>query len=327
MAVPASLTEALDNLYTTTWQNMKSTVADQIFDATPFWFWMRKNDALESVAGGRFLEEPLRYTKSERVKFIGKGGTVDLSDQELLTAAVDDWKYLVDSIVRFGVDDLKNRGRNRIINFMQAKLDTSKDSLIDKLEIVLFDNSAETAGLRFNDLQDLVADDPTAAVSIHGLSQSTNTWWRNKTKNMTGLSFTIHGHAEMRTMLNNTSNNITTDRPNIIVSGQTPYEDYEDTVLEQKRIVNKTLGDAGFENIEFKGIPMIWSPSCADTRMYFLNTRFLKFKYDPMAFFDMTEWKPIPEQVNDRAAQILIGGQLMTSRRRVHGVLHTIDTR
>ena len=35
----ATLTEQLDNLYTTTWQNMKSVVGDNIFDATPFWFW------------------------------------------------------------------------------------------------------------------------------------------------------------------------------------------------------------------------------------------------------------------------------------------------
>jgi len=325
MAVPNTLSEALDNLYTTTWQNMKRVVVDQIFDSTPFWFWLKANGGLESVSGGRFLTEPLRYAKSERVKFIGRGGTVSLSDQEFLTEAVDDWKYLVDSIVRFGVDDQKNRGKNRIMSFMNAKLANSRDSLVDKIESTLpADNTS--VPLSFVGLQTLVADDPTASVTVHGINQNSNTWWRNQTKDMTGLSFAIQGHAEMRTMLNDTSNNIRNDSPNIILSGQTPYEYYEDTVTEQKRIVNKKLGDAGFENIQFKGIPMIWSPSVASTRMYFLNTRFLKFKFDPSMNFDMTEWKAIPDQVNDRAAQIIIAGNLMTSRRRVHGVLHTIDT-
>lgn len=325
MAVPNTLSEALDNLYTTTWQNMKMNLVDQIFDATPFWFWMKANNALESVAGGRFLTEPLRYAKSERVKFIGKGGTVDLSDQEFMTTAVDDWKYLVDSIVRFGVDDQKNRGRNMIINFMNAKLTNSKDSLIDKVESSLFtDNSANP--LDWNGLPTIVPDDPTASSTVHGINQSTFTWWRSKSTNMTGESFAVFGHDRMRTMLNDTSQNKGSDKPNIIVSGQTPYEYYEDLVVEQKRIVNKKLGDAGFQNIEFKGIPMIWSPACPDTKMYFLNTKFLKFKFDPMMNFDMTTWKDIPEQVNDRAAQIIVAGNLMTSRRRVHGVIHTIDT-
>ena len=325
MAVPNTLSEVLDNLYTTTWQNMKRVVVDQIFDSTPFWFWLKANGGLESVSGGRFLTEPLRYAKSERVKFIGRGGTVSLSDQEFLTEAVDDWKYLVDSIVRFGVDDQKNRGKNRIMSFMNAKLANSRDSLVDKIESTLpADNTS--VPLSFVGLQTLVSDSVSGSLVVHGINQQGNTWWRNQTKDMTGLSFAIQGHAEMRTMLNDTSNNIRNDSPNIILSGQTPYEYYEDTVTEQKRIVNKKLGDAGFENIQFKGIPMIWSPSVASTRMYFLNTRFLKFKFDPSMNFDMTEWKAIPDQVNDRAAQIIIAGNLMTSRRRVHGVLHTIDT-
>lgn len=318
-----NLTEALDNLYTTTWQNMKESLTDQIFDATPFWFWLKEHGGLESVSGGRFITEPLRYAKSDKVKFIGKGGTVSLGDFEFATIANYEWRYLVDSIVRFMVDEQKNRGRNRIINLMQSKLDNSKDSLIDQIETTLF---AAQSGLAFNGLQDLVADDPTTG-AVGGITgDSDNVWWRNQFKDMVGSSFAVNGQTEMRTMLNNAGNNIRNDFPNIIVSGQTPFERYEDSVQEQKRIVNKKLGDAGFANIEFKGIPMVWSPSAANTRMYFLNTRFLKFVFDPMLNFDMTEWKPIPDQVNDRAAQIVLAGNLITSRRRVHGVIFNQDT-
>jgi len=323
MPAVRNLTEALDNLYTTTWQNMKQTAVDQIYDATPFWFWLKEHDGLESTAGGRFLTEPLRFAKSDRVKFIGRGGTVSLSDNDFLTVANDDWKYLTDSLVRFGVDDQKNRGKNMIMSFMKAKLDNSNDSLIDKMEISLF--AASPAALDFNSLPQIVKNDPTTT-TLHGIDPAVHTWWRNKTKDMTGLSFAINGIAEMRTMRNNCSNNMKSDAPNIIVSDQASYEKYEDTVQEQKRIVNKKLGDAAFENIEFKGIPMVWSPSAPADEIRFLNTKFLKFKFDPTMNFDMTEWKPIPDQVNDRAAQVIVAGNLMTSRRRVHGVLHTIDT-
>ena len=318
-----NLTEALDNLYTTTWQNMKESLTDQIFDATPFWFWLKAHGGLESVSGGRYITEPLRYAKSDKVKFIGKGGTVSLGDYEFATIANYEWRYLVDSIVRFMVDEQKNRGRNRIINLMQSKLDNSKDSLIDQIETTLF---AAQSGLAFNGLQDIVADDPTTGTLGGIIGDSTNTWWRNKTKDMVGSSFAINGQAEMRTILNDAGNNIRGDSPNIILSGQTPYERYEDSVQEQKRIVNKKMGDAGFTNIEFKGIPMVWSPACANTRIYFLNTKFLKFVFDPMLNFDMTEWKPIPDQVNDRAAQIVLAGNLVTSRRRVHAVIFNQDT-
>lgn len=324
MAVVHSLTEAIDNLYTTTWQNMKSKATDQIFDATPFWFWLKEHGHLKAVEGGRFITEPLRYAKSERVQFIGRGGTVNLDRNEYLTAAIYDWKYLVDSLVRFGVDDQKNRGKNQIMSQMETDLSVSQQSLIDQMETSLFSENSDV--LAFLGLRDVVQDDPTNDETFAAINQQNNTWWRNQFKDMASESFAAFGLARMRTLFNNCGNNMSSDFPDFIVSGQTPYERYEDSVEEQKRIVNKKLGDASFENIEYKGVPMVWSPACANTRMYFLNTRHLNFTYDPMMFFDMTEWKPIPDQVNDRAAQIILAGELTTGRRRVHGVLFGMDT-
>jgi len=319
-----TLTEAVDNLYTTTWQNMKDTVRDQIYDATPFWFFMKDKGKIEHVSGGRFLTEPLRYAKNDNVVWIGKGGTVNLSDKEFLTVAKYDWRYIVGTIVRFGVDDQQNRARNLIINLMNAKLDNIQDSLIDTLESALAQGTGGvTTGI--DGLQAAVADDPTTG-TYGGIDSSTFTWWRNKVKDMTGLSFATNGIAEMRTLLNNCMNNLRQDAPDLILSGQTPYEFYEDTVLDFYRTTNNKLADAGFLNQTFKGIPMVWSPAVANTRMYFLNTNFLKIVVDPMLEFEMTEWKPIPEQVNDRAAQIVTAIQVVASRRRTHGVLFDIDT-
>jgi hypothetical protein len=319
-----TLTESLDNLYTTTWQNMKSTVIDQIFDSTPFWFWMKDKNKLESVAGGRYLTEPLQYAKNESVSWIGKGGTVSMNDYEFLTTAKYDWKYLVANIVRFGVDDQQNRGKNQIISLMNSKFTNTQNSLVDEMESKLFASAA--SGDEIDGLQHLVRDDPTSDTSVGEINQSTYTWWRNQTKSMTGLSCATNLIPEMRTMRNNCQNNLAMDAPDIIVSGQTPYEYYEDVAFDKYQVQNTKLAEMGFANQTFKGIPMIWSPSCADTRMYFLNTKFITFAYDPMMNFDMTEWKPIPDQVNDRAAQIILAGSFKVSRRRCQGVLHTIDT-
>ncbi len=324
MAVP-TLTESLDNLYTTTWQNMKSTVRDQIFDSSPFWFWLKEKGKLKTVEGGRFLTEPLQYAKNDNVSWIGKGGTVTLNDFEHLTIAQYNWRYLVGSIVRFGVDDQQNRGKNRIINLMMSKLDNTQNSLISELETRLFAAAgSQTAGI--DGLQLLAADDPTTSTNVGAINQNTYSWWRNKTKDMASSSFAANGVSEMRTMLNNTGNNLKMDFPDIIISGQTPFEWYEDINLGYYQITSNKLADAGFMNQTFKGIPMVWSPSCASTRMYFLNTDFIYFQYDPMMNFDMTEWKPIPDQVNDRAAQIVLAGALTVARRRCQGVIFGIDT-
>jgi hypothetical protein len=315
---------------------MKSGIADQILDGTPCWFWLKQNNGLEKVVGGRFITEPVRYATSQNIKYITKGGAVPLSDQEFLTIAHDNWRYLTDSIVRFGVDDQQNRGKNEIINLMTAKLDNSRDSLTDEME-ARFCGSAGTD--QFNGLQDIVAEDPTAD-TLHNIASATYTWWRNQYLDYDDTStvddFSSDGDEWMNNMVNKCSKGQRMESPNIILCGQGVWEAYFVTTVEQRRVTNKTLGDAGFQNIEFRGIPMVWSPQIAPTdgnatsgtnhgTMYFINTRYLKFKYDPSMFFDMTEWKAIPEQVNDRVAQIITGGNLMTNRRRAHGVIFDIE--
>jgi hypothetical protein len=279
-----TLTEQLDNLYTTTWELRKSNVADNIFTATPFWFWMKDKGKLKQERGGRFIMEPLEYSKNDTVSWIGKGGTVTLNDYEFLTESKWDWRYLVASMVRFGVDDQQNRGKAAIMKLLNRKISNTQNSLTDKVEEDLFDTQS---GDSIEGLQDLVPDNGTD--SVGGIDGSSYSWWNNNSTNMTGKSFAVYGVDYMRSMLNDCSNNRQQDRPDIIVCGQTPYEYYDREVEPQRRVVNKKLGDASFENIEYKGIPLIWSPECSNQRMYFLNTTFLYFTYDPMMYFDMTE--------------------------------------
>ena len=321
----SSLTEALDNLYITTWVNMKGEAADNIFNATPFWAWMKSNSRFKEVSGGRFLPEPLEYAENDGVGFIGKGGTVPMNDREFLTEAIYDWHYLVAPLVRFGTDDHKNRGKALIMNYVNSKLSNAQNSQITVLESTLFAGAGAVGGA-FNGLQLLVADDPTTSTTVGGINQSTYSFWRNRTSNLTGVSFATTGLARMRTLYNDCMNNRAQDRPDIIMSGQTPYELYEDSAFDKLQIYNVKMTDLGFEHLVFKSTPMVWSPACANTRMYFLNTRFLYFVMDPGLYFDMTEWKPIPNQVNDRAAQIISACSLVTNRRRVQGVLRGIDT-
>jgi len=303
---------------------MKGGAVDNIFDATPFWFFLRDKGKLQTQTGGRHILEPIEYAKNDGVKFIGKGGTVSLNDREFLTEAVYDWRYLIAPLVRFGVDDQVNRGRTKIMSLVNSKLSNAENSLTDTLETTLAANVG-AAGGAFDGLQHLVQDDPTSSTVVGLINQSANSWWQNKTNDMNGISFATSGVDRMRTMLNDVTNNRLKDRSDIILTGQTVFEYYEDAAFAKLEISSTKLAELGFDTQTFKGIPMVWSPAIG-LRMYFLNTRFIRAVYDPAMFFDMTEWKAIPEQVNDRAAQIAIAITTTTSRRRVQGVIHTIDT-
>ena len=351
MAALNSLTQYLDNLYTTTWQNRMEGVADNVFASTPFWFWLKDKGKFKKQRGGRFIEESLEYASNSNIRWVGRGSTVPLNDYEMLTIARYEWRNVAASIVRFGTDDQMNSGKAQIMSLVQSKLDNTEGSLITEFEDRLTDGAGTvTAGTTtqqapaFDGLSCLVADDPAGStfggngVAVGGIDSSTSNgnfpWWRNQTDNMTGLSFSNVGVSHMRTMLNRCMNNRREDRPDILLSDQWTYEQYEGAVLTYYRAQNRKLADVGFENQTFKGIPWVWTPAIegedSDTpvagKLYFLNTDFLSLVYDPAVWFDMTEWKAIPDQINDRAAQIISTCVLTTNRRRVHGVMYNMNT-
>jgi hypothetical protein len=323
-------TQALDDLYTTTWQKRLPGVFDNVFAATPFWFWLKDKGKLKPVRGGRFLETNIEYGTNSTVQWIARGGTVDLSDFRFLTVAQYQWRYLVANIMRYGVDEQQNAGDSQIINWVNAKLNNTEESLVSNLEATLVGGSGANnlPAPSFDGLQFLVPDSANVANSAYnagGIDPSVYTYWQNQAITMHNIGFAVNGVSYMRHLRNLCMNNRAMDAPDIIVSDMVTYEQYEDAVLPMLRLQNNKLADAGFLNQTFTGIPMVWTPNMFQ-RLYMLNTRFIEFIYDPGYFFDMTEWKAIPNQVNDRAAQVQLACSFMTNRRRVLGVLDTIDT-
>ena len=110
-----------------------------------------------------------------------------------------------------------------------------------------------------------------------------------------------------------------------MVTTQDVYEMVEDNTLEAHYITNKDVGDSQFKNgIMFKGRPLIWSSQCTEGNLYTLNTKYIDLIIDPAANFTMTEWKSIPNQVNDRCAQIAVALNFICTNRNRQGVIYNI---
>lgn len=318
MAVPTR-TEQLDDLYTTTWNNRAKTVTDQIFDATPVWAEFKRRGGIKlNGSGGRYLEIPLSYAKNETVTSIGRGDTVSLSDTKFMTVAQFEWKFVAGSIVRYFTDDAKNKSASQHIALANAKIDNLRDSLADKFEEMLFDDGTGNGSKDINGLGNLVNSAGTGTVG--NINSSTYTWWQNKTKSASGVA-SVYLLSDMRNLANTCSEGKTRSYPNMIITTQTVAELFDDEVLEQKQIVNKTSGDPEFMSTMWKGIPLIWSGQCPTGYMYMLNSNNIGLNVDPDINFMSTAWKTIPNQVEDRVMQIAWKGNLITNRRKSLGVM------
>jgi len=210
------------------------------------------------------------------------------------------------------------------MDLANSKINNLRDSLADKLEEFLFADEAtrdSTDPLSIDTLASTTPTTDTAAVA--NIDPSTFTWWQNRQKTATGAA-SVNLLPDMRNFMNTISESKMRQMPNMIITTQTVSELYDDEVVEQRQIVNKTAGDADFERTTYKGIPIMWSSRCPSGRMYMMRSDNIGLNIDPDMNFMMTSWKPIPNQVEDRVAQIVIKLQLITNRRKSLGVMTSI---
>lgn len=326
----ATFVETLDDLYITTWPTIRATVVDNIFDATPFWFWLKqKGRIMEDDTGGDWLGVPLMVGRNQTVSMYQKGGSFDISDEDILDMARYEWKYMGCSLVRYKVDELKNRGKAKIIDKMMVKLDNAKLSLTEKIEQYCFGDGSAESGLAFDGLDILCDENPTAAVTspqseVGGIAQASNVWWRNVYRQMDseGTTASLHMIPTWKYVYRNCKNGA--DRPDIMVTTDKILDFYDDECFELKQLQNTMLADAGFNNFTWRGLPIVDSPSCKAGSTYFLNTKYISFIMQAGANFTMTEWKTSPTTL-DRYAQIFTSGNIVTSQRSRQGVAFDID--
>lgn len=315
-------TEQLDDLYTTTWNNRKKETTDSIFTATPLTNNLMKRGGIQmNGTGGRYLEIPLSYAKNETVRSLGRGDTISLSETKFLTVAQYQWKWIAGSIVRYFTDDTQNKSVQQHINLANAKINNLRDSLTDLIETQLFGDGSGNGGKDLDGLGNIVDTTPTVARTVGNIAQTTYTWWQNRQKTATGVA-SVYLLSDMRNLANTCSEGKTRMMPNIIVTTQTVAELFDDEVLEQRQIINVKEGaDPESMSTAWKGIPVEWSSQCPSGRMYMLNSRYCGIQIDPDVNFQMTEWKSIYNQVNDRVAQIVVKLNFISSRRASLGVL------
>jgi hypothetical protein len=252
---------------------------------------------------------------------------LDVTPQEGITAAEYAWKFIAGTVTISGEEEFKNSGsKTRIFNLLEAKIRQLELSMQLQMNIQLFSDGSGNGGKDITGLAAAV-EDGTGWASYGGIDSAVtaNSWWRNAfidfdgayTSWITGIGKTVQGLQAMRLMYNTCS--LGNSTPTLIITTQPWYEQYEGDIEGGKlRVTNLALADAGFQNLEFKGTPMIFDEDLEANNMLFLNSEFMKFVIGKGRNFVNTPFVK-PQNQDAKVSQVLFAGQLTLSKRDQHG--------
>jgi hypothetical protein len=275
MAIPNS---SYTELITTTIDNYRDALADNILNHNPLLARLNKKGNAEPVSGGVKILENLMYAENGTGRWYNGYETLDVAASDVLTSASFDWKQLNCNVTISGLEEIQNSGKQAMHNLLKSRIMVAEKTLQNMVASALFYSNTEQGGKAIGGLQHLVADLPTSGV-VGGIDRASNTWWANQYYDFSAASVTASSttiqHAMNLTYLNCVRG---TDKPDLVIAGSTYFTYYEESLQPQQRFTSAKEADGGFDSYKYKSADVIYDSNCAATRMYLLNSDYIHFR-------------------------------------------------
>ncbi len=308
----------LSEIITTTLRNRSKTLADNVSNHNPLLNRMRERGNLTQVTGRDIVRE-LEYADNSTVSFYNGYEILDTSPTDVLTAAVFDYKQLAGNVTISGREQIQNSGEQQLINLLEARIGNLERSMENSLATSLFSDGTGSSSKEIGGLQLVVAD--AGSGTVGGINSSTYTFWQNKQATATSSAFST---ANIQSDMNSLYIQLVrgTDAPDLVIAGSTPYTTFLATLQTLQRVADSRLADLGFTAVKYLNSDVVYDSNCAATRMYFLNTNYLRLETAAGRDFVPGDAK---ESINQDATVVPVfwSGALSCSNRSLQGVLHT----
>ena len=303
-----------DTILSTTLANHMPKLVDNVFSARPFVYFLKQAGQVRTISGGAKIVLPLLYGQNGTAASYSAYDVITTTPQTGITAAEYNWKQYAASITISGIEEAQNNSEEQIIDLLEAKTFQAEETITEKFDQMFIQSDGTgNSGKDWLGLAKLVKDD--AGTNIGGIDQTTDTWWAPGHKNTDATALSL---AQMRTAYNTVS--VGNDQPNVILTTRTLFEKYEDLLQPQERFMDSKTADGGFQNLLFKGAPIVYDNYVAVGDMFFLNTKYIRLVGHSDTWFKPTPFVR-PNNQDARYAQILCYGELTISNRARQGVL------
>ena len=346
-----------NQLLTSTLFNYNKKLHDNISKRNVIMKMLKNKGAYTSVEGGIAIEENLMYALGAIQYFQGYD-VLRRENIDGVTKAVYDWTQAAANIQISDDEKFKNKGKAKVLDLLQTKIKQAEmglkeDWLRDMLQgkegtlagggIInnAIDPISGASGL--DPLAKLVAYDPTASLVVGGINQATAVnskgqfWWRNKTMDAGGTALSPELFLQKFTAMYMACSNNSEGSPDLILVDDVTYLLLETAMRHTHRDIDSYKEYPDFENFRFKNAMVTWDdriPNALGNNLdttvatgkgtaYFLNTDYMKIRYEVDSDFVNTPFMRPVDQLAD-VSYIVWRGAITLTNRRVHGVMGNI---
>jgi len=322
-------------------------LVDNIFKSNILTYSMLRKS--KPVSGGYKIRQPIEYDKYDddgtdaTAGFYTGTNQMNYGHKDFITAAEYNWVQAYATAQISGLEENTNDGPEKVVDLLESKMKNVEHSMKDTFGDALFGSQGDTVPgtqNKFPGMQHIAENE--GDTTLGGISSADVATWEggarlavlNDSSAAPSFSDLVDSTdaAYIQTVLRNQygSLSIGTDTPSLIVCSQVVFDAYEQTLTDQKRFgaSSKSLADAGFVNLLYRGTPVVVDQQCETSAagyMFFINERYMGFKHHRKRNFVWENWiKPVDYDL--AVGKLLWMGALCVSSRRMQGYVKDLPT-
>jgi hypothetical protein len=322
----------LSDIISTTIQSRSASLADNVTKNNALLMKMRERGNVKPFSGGNVILEEIMYNDASTQNAGSYSGydTIDITPNSPISAASFDIKQYAAAVSISGLEMLQNAGKEQIIDLLEGRIQVAEAQLQNQISAGLYSDGTGNGGKDIVGLAAAISTSPTSG-TYGGINRATWTFWRNVAFDATTDGGAAATAANIQSYMNRVAVQLVrgTDRPDMIVADNNYYRLYLESLQAIQRITSESSGGAGFTSLKYFGAGFNCDVfldggiggSAPTNRMYFVNTKYLKFR--PHRERNFTAIGGDRQSVNQDAIVRLMGwaGALTCSGAQFQGVL------
>lgn len=305
-----------DVVLTTSLADYRKTLVDNVYDDVPVFRILNQAGRKRMIDGGVSIVEHLVSAKQTDGGWYSGSDNLNTSQGENVQLVEYKWQNCYEPIQITRDEERQNSGSShKLLDLVGTRIQLAEMAIKDRLGQALTQDVADATNLV--DMSTLV-NTGTLGTIVGG----TDTWWQ--ATSTTSGAFATQGLTDMQTLYYTLSSSSMKDNPTHIITTRAVFQKFEQTRLPLERLSNTQTGSAGFTNLTFKGVPIIYDQYVDSGVLYMMNTNYWNLCVDSATDLVTTPFIT-PTQQTIKVAYILWRGNQTTNNRRRFGKLSSIS--
>lgn len=267
------------DIVATTIENRSRKLADNVTKNNALLARLNSRGNVRTVSGGSLIFEEITFAENGNVGWYSGYDLLPVAAQDVISSAQYDFKQAACPVIISGLDQLRNSGREQMIDLLEGRIKVAEASMMNLLAQGVYSDGTAAGGKQIGGLAAAVPVNP-ATGTYGGIDRATWTFWRSKTTTA-GATLTA---ATVQGAFNDMWASLVRgmDRPDLIVVDNFMWGVYLASLQAQQRFTGTETAQLGFPTIKYMDADVVLDGGIggfATTKTaYFLNTKYLFFR-------------------------------------------------